>query len=151
MVTKTSSRLTPIDWRTLPAGRVAPLYAAEIERWGSTLEWDTAKDWDEVEKGRQLGTVAGIVVVDDSGVCVGWCYYLVHKRSLQIGSFIASSDAAAQVMLDAVFRDEIRTSVDTVTLFASAWSYCRSLLVSRPRASADRATAAARCQEMACR
>src|SRR5262245_50559619 len=120
MLTKTPSRLTPIDWRTLPAARVAPLYAAEIERWGSALEWDTAKDWDEVEKGRQLGTVAGIVVVDDSGVGVGWCYYLVHQRSLQIGSFIAASDAAAQVMLDAVLRDEIRASVDTVTLFAFA-------------------------------
>jgi ribosomal protein S18 acetylase RimI-like enzyme len=120
MVTKAPSRLTPIDWRTLPAGRVAPLYAAEVDRWGSALEWDTAKDWDEVEKGRHLGTVAGIVVVNESGASVGWCYYLVHKRSLQIGSFIASSDAAAQVMLDAVLRDEIRSAVDTVTLFAFA-------------------------------
>jgi ribosomal protein S18 acetylase RimI-like enzyme len=120
MVTKTSSRLTPIDWRTLPAARVAPLYAAEIERWGSALEWDSTKDWDEVEKGRQLGTVAGIVVVDDTGASVGWCYYLIHTRSLQIGSFIAASDAAAQVKLDAVLRDEIRASVETITLFAFA-------------------------------
>src|SRR5262245_33696717 len=107
MVTKTSSRMNAIDWRTLPAQPVAPLYAAEVERWGSALEWDTARDWDEVEKGRQLGTVAGIVVLDDSGPVVGWCYYLVHQRCLQIGSFIASSDAAAQLMLDAALCDEI--------------------------------------------
>jgi ribosomal protein S18 acetylase RimI-like enzyme len=120
MVTKAPARLTPIDWRTLPAERVMPLYTTEIERWGSALEWDTAKDWDEVEKGRRLGTVAGVVVTNETGATVGWCYYIVHKRSLQIGSFIAASDAAAQTMLDSVLRDEIRASVDTVTLFAFA-------------------------------
>src|SRR5262249_2855247 len=111
MVTKGPSRLTPTDWRTLSTDRVKPLYAAEIERWGGALEWETANDWEEVEKGRQLGTVAGVVVTNDAGAIVGWCYYIVHKRALQIGSFIASSDAAAQVMLDAVLRDEVRASV----------------------------------------
>src|SRR5258708_6984846 len=120
MVTKGSPRLTAVDWRTLPADRVASLYAAEVERWASALEWDTATDWAEVEKGRQLGTVLGIVVVNDAGAAVGWCYYLIHKRALQVGSFIASSDAAAQVMLDAILRDEVRSAVDTVTVFAFA-------------------------------
>jgi ribosomal protein S18 acetylase RimI-like enzyme len=120
MVTKAPARLTPVDWRTLPAERVTPLYTSEIERWASALEWETAKDWEEVEKGRQLGTVAGVVVTNEAGATLGWCYYIVHKRALQIGSFIASSDAAAQVMLDAVLRDETRASVDTVTLFAFA-------------------------------
>jgi ribosomal protein S18 acetylase RimI-like enzyme len=120
MVTKTPSRLTALDWRTLPAERVAPLYAAEIERWGSALEWETARDWEEVEKGRQLGTVAGVVVTNEAGAIAGWCYSIVHKRALQIGSFVASSDAVAQAMLDAVLRDDIRSAVDTVTLFAFA-------------------------------
>src|SRR5262245_51589864 len=120
MVIKGPSRLTPIDWRTLPAERVTPLYTSETERWGSVLEWDTATDWDEVEKGRRLGTVAGVVVINETGAFAGWCYYLIHKRALQIGSFIASSEAVAQVMLDAVLQDEVRASVDTVTLFAFA-------------------------------
>lgn len=120
MVIKGPSRLTPIDWRTLSIERVAPLYAAEIERWGSTLEWETAKDWDEVEKGRQLGTVAGVVIINETGAIAGWCYYLVHKRALQIGSFMASSDVVAQAMIDAVLNDENRAAVDTVTLFAFA-------------------------------
>ena len=120
MVIKGPSRLTPVDWRTLPADRVAALYATEIERWGSALEWDTAKDWEEVEKGRQLGTVAGVVIINETGAIAGWCYYIIHKRALQIGSFIASSDVAAQAILDAVLRDEIRASIDTVTLFAFA-------------------------------
>lgn len=120
MVIKGPSRLTPIDWRTLSTDRVAPLYAAEIERWGSALEWDTASDWEEVEKGRQLGTVAGVVIINETGAIAGWCYYLVHKRALQIGSFIAASDAVAQAMIDAVLDDENRSAVDTVTLFAFA-------------------------------
>jgi ribosomal protein S18 acetylase RimI-like enzyme len=119
MVSK-PSRLTPVDWRTLSADRVKSLYAAEIERWNSALEWETAKDWEEVEKGRQLGTVSGVVVLNETGAIAGWCYYLIHKRALQIGSVIASSDAVAQAMLDAVLRDDIRSAVDTVTLFAFA-------------------------------
>ena len=119
MVSK-PSRLTPVDWCTLSADRVKSLYAAEIERWSSALEWETAKDWEEVEKGRQLGTVSGVVILNETGAIAGWCYYLIHKRALQIGSFIASSDAVAQAMLDAVLRDEIRSVVDTVTLFAFA-------------------------------
>ena len=120
MVIKGPSRLTPVDWRTLPAERVASLYQTEIERWGSALEWDTANDWEQVEKGRQLGTVAGIVIINETGAIAGWCYYLVHKRALQIGSFIASSDTVAQAMIDAVLHDENRAAVDTVTLFAFA-------------------------------
>jgi ribosomal protein S18 acetylase RimI-like enzyme len=120
MVIKGPSRLTPVDWRTLPAERVASLYKTEIERWGSALEWDTAKDWDEVEKGRQLGTVAGIMIINETGAIAGWCYYLVHKRALQIGSFVAASDAVAQAMIDAVLHEDNRAAVDTVTLFAFA-------------------------------
>jgi ribosomal protein S18 acetylase RimI-like enzyme len=120
MVIKGPSRLTPVDWRTLPAELVAPLYATEIDRWGSALEWDTAKDWDEVEKGRQFGTVAGVVIIDETNAIAGWCYYLVHKRSLQIGSFVASSDAVVQAMIDAVLHDDNRAAVDTITFFAFA-------------------------------
>src|SRR5712691_9444826 len=98
MVTKgpsrpTPSRLNAVDWRSVSAERMASLYEAEIDRWGSALDWETAPDWQEVEKGRQLGTVAGVVVLDDAGGVAGWCYFLVHKRSLQVGSFVASSDA----------------------------------------------------------
>jgi ribosomal protein S18 acetylase RimI-like enzyme len=120
MRTPSPARLTSIDWQTLPAERVRPLYAAEIERWSSALEWDTGRDWEDVERGRQIGTVSGVAVADETGAIVGWCYYLVHKRALQVGSFIASTDAVAQLMLDAVLSDERRASVDTVTLFAFA-------------------------------
>jgi ribosomal protein S18 acetylase RimI-like enzyme len=120
MVTKGSSRLSVHDWRKMPADRMMALYHAEIERWATALDWDTAGDWQEVEKGRQLGTVSGVAVSDDAGAVAGWCYYLIHQRSLQIGSFVAQSDAVAQMMLDAVLRDENRAVVDTITLFAFA-------------------------------
>lgn len=97
---------------------MAPLYASETDRWSSTLEWDTARDWEEVERGRVLGTVSGLVVTDKVGATAGWSYYLIHNRALQVGSFIASSDPAAQLMLDTILRDDIRGAADTVTFFA---------------------------------
>lgn len=120
MRTSLTSRLTSIDWRTLSAERMKPLYAAEVDRWSSTLEWDTARDWEEVERGRQLGTVSGVAIADETGAIAGWAYYLVHRRTLQIGSFIANSDSVAQLMLDAVLSDQVRAAVDAITVFAFA-------------------------------
>jgi ribosomal protein S18 acetylase RimI-like enzyme len=119
MVTKPRTpRLIPIDWRSLPRERVQPLYAAEMQRWSTALEWNTFADWEEVERGRQLGTVSGLVVVDETGTLAGWCFYLVHKRALQVGAFNAASDAAVRVLLDTMLRDDTLADVDTVTLFA---------------------------------
>ena len=117
-MTPTSERVRCLDWRDLPSDRVAALYAAEAERWTSTLEWETADNWAEVECGRLLGTVKGVVLVDDRQVIVGWSFFLVHNRALQIGGFIAPSAAAAQTMLDAILTDEVLSSVETVTFFA---------------------------------
>jgi ribosomal protein S18 acetylase RimI-like enzyme len=113
-------RLTPVDWSTLPRERLTPLYAAETTRWASTLEWDTAGMWEEVERGRSLGTVGGVVVLDERGVPAGWSYYLLHNGALQIGGFVAASDAAAQPMLDWIMSRPEHASADRISLFAFA-------------------------------
>ncbi len=110
-------RLTLVDWRSLPAERVASLYAAEIDRWVSTLEWDSASDWDEVEQGRRLGTVSGVAVINDQGAIAGWSYYLVHGTTLQVGGFVAETDAAAELMLDAILADDVVEAVAGITFF----------------------------------
>jgi ribosomal protein S18 acetylase RimI-like enzyme len=97
---------------------MAALYRAEAERWASRLEWDTAQAWPELERGRTLGTVSGIVVTDEADRIAGWCYYLVHKGTLQVGGFVAESEAAAQLMLDRILRNDTQAGVDAVTFFA---------------------------------
>lgn len=106
------------SWRDLPAERIAPLYEAEIDRWASTLDWETAANWEEVERGRRLGTAAGVVVTDGSGAIVAWSYYVVHRRALQIGGLVASTEASVHMMLDAILTDDTLSRVDTVTFFA---------------------------------
>ena len=91
-------RLVCDDWCDLPASVVAPLYQTEIDAWAATLEWDSSQDWLEVERGRLLRTVSGLVVTDDRGAVVGWTYFLVHGRTLQIGSFVSNSEACTAVM-----------------------------------------------------
>ena len=111
-------RLTCEDWCHVPRDRMAALYAAETERWASVLEWDSAADWVEVEQGRLLGTVDGVVVTDDRNQVVAWSYYLIHRGTLQIGGFRAASEAASQMMLDAIMTDDVLAKVEGVTFFA---------------------------------
>jgi ribosomal protein S18 acetylase RimI-like enzyme len=110
--------LQVVDWRRLSADEMDRLYAAEIERWAAELEWETAADWGEVERGRRLGTVSGVAITNQDGTVVGWSYYLVHEGSLQVGGFTASSETAAQLMIDSIFTEAALTTVDAVTFFA---------------------------------
>ena len=113
-------RLTASDWRTCPTDRMNLLYAAETVRWASVLEWDTTQAWEEVERGRTLGTVPGLVVTDEHDGIAGWSYYLTHQGALQIGGFVADSEPAAQLMLDRILGRGALDEVQAVTLFAFA-------------------------------
>lgn len=113
-------RLTPVDWTTLPRERMTALYAAEAARWASTLDWDTTGQWDELERGRSLGTVGGVVMLDDRGAPAGWSFYLLHDRALQIGGFVAPSDAVGQAMLDWVLSRPGHDAVGRISMFAYA-------------------------------
>ena len=108
------------DWRTLEPERMARLYEAEVERWSDTLEWDTAADWDQVEQGRRRGSVPGVIVTNESGEVEGWSFHVVHDRVLQIGGFLARSEACRDRMLDEILTDTTVAGVDSVTFFAFA-------------------------------
>lgn len=108
------------DWRGAEAERVAPLYAAEIDRWATELGWDTAASWAEVERGRRLGTVPGLLAIDETGGVLGWTFYLLHRAMLQIGGFVAASEAATAALLAGVLESELASSAEGVTLFAFA-------------------------------
>jgi ribosomal protein S18 acetylase RimI-like enzyme len=113
-------RLNCTDWRYAPDSMVRSLYEAETRRWRSTLDWDTASNWTVVEQGRRLGVVSGLIVTDQDHQVVGWSYYLLEDRTLQIGGFVASSDACTAVLLDGILSDHTLAAVDSVTLFAPA-------------------------------
>ena len=106
------------DWRDASAERVAPLYAAEVNRWASLLEWDAAASFEQVEQGRRLGHVRGVLAVTDKGTIAGWSFYLADERRLQIGGFVASSEACSEAMLSAIFGSEAASTAATTMFFA---------------------------------
>ena len=108
------------DWCRAPAAVMQALYDAEAERWGRVLEWETASNWAEVERGRQLRTVRGWLACDRAGQVQGWTFYLQQGTSLSIGGFVSTSDASTNLLLDATLNDPAASVVDTVTFFAFA-------------------------------
>lgn len=106
------------DWRDAAPDRVAPLYAAEVARWGTTLEWDAAPSFEQVEFGRRLGHVRGVLAVNNRGVSVGWSFYLASNDALQIGGFVASSEACTEAMLSAIFESAPASATAETTFFA---------------------------------
>ena len=107
-----------VDWRLADRGGLAALYAAEISRWSAALGWDTASSWNHIELGRRLGTVPGLLAVDAAGAIAGWTCYLLHRDVLQVGSFVATSEAVTTALLDSMLSSETAARALSVTLFA---------------------------------
>jgi ribosomal protein S18 acetylase RimI-like enzyme len=105
------------DWRDVSPGRMAPLYAAEVARWASLLEWDAAASFEQVELGRRLGHVRGVLAVAGGSVA-GWSFYLADEQRLQVGGFVASSEACSEAMLSAIFGSEPASTAAATTFFA---------------------------------
>jgi len=93
------------DWRDLPAPFVEPLYQAEINRWATTMSWDTRATWQQVERARSAGSLPGFVAEADGGIA-GWTFCLLHRDSLQVGAVVASSPAATMALVDQVLVSE---------------------------------------------
>jgi len=105
------------DWRDVPSAVLAPLYAAEIQRWKSQLEWDAGANFEQVELGRRLGHVRGWLAIDERDAISGWSFYLQRDGHLQVGGFTASSKACSDAMLKAIF-DRPDASACASTFFA---------------------------------
>jgi ribosomal protein S18 acetylase RimI-like enzyme len=113
-------RWSLVDWRALPREQMDRLYLAEAARWSAALEWDTTAGWIEVERGRTLGTVGGVVALDERGTPAGWSYFLTHGGTLQIGGLVAATDALAQPMIEWILSRPEHALLDRVSLFAYA-------------------------------
>ena len=159
MVTKAPSRLTPLDWRTLPAERVAPLYTAEIERWGSALEWETAKRLGRGRKGPPVGHRRGrrchqrgwrdrrLVLLHRPQA--GPADRIVHRVFRRRRASHARRRASRRDPFGRRHRDAVcvRRRAESCRSAPVARSDRRSLLVSRPRTSARGAAASYRTSE----
>jgi ribosomal protein S18 acetylase RimI-like enzyme len=111
------NRLRIVDWRLLAPERMDTLYSAEADRW-ARLDWDTTSQWQEVERGRRLGTTAGFAVLDDRGEITGWTFYQVRNRILQVGVFESPSEPVTIALVDKLLNEQTLAFVDTVAFFA---------------------------------
>lgn len=90
------------DWRDADPGLVQTLYARERERWRRDLWWETEASWAIVEEGRRLGHVPGWILRDSAGTVLGWTFYVMHERELQIGGLTADRAVDLRQLLDRV-------------------------------------------------
>jgi ribosomal protein S18 acetylase RimI-like enzyme len=107
-----------VDWRQADTKELAALYANEIRRWSASLGWDTASSWDQIELGRRIGTVSGLLAFDAHGAILGWTFYLLHRDVLQIGGFAAASETITTALVDGILSSAIAARAQAVTLFA---------------------------------
>lgn len=91
--------ITVVDWRTVPVEAVAPCYEAELAAWSTHFLWDTQDTWRQVELARSAGTLPGLLA-RDADAEVGWCFYLRHHGTLQIGGVTAREDGVLAALLD---------------------------------------------------
>jgi ribosomal protein S18 acetylase RimI-like enzyme len=105
------------DWRSSSATDVAPLYAAEVASWMSTLHWDTRASWTIVEAVRAAGSLPGFIVRDAQGAIRGWTFYLRHEGALQVGAFTADSPEASATLLDAITSSSHAASASAIVFF----------------------------------
>ena len=83
------------------AGR---LYHDAWRRWHGDLGWDTAASWAIVEEGRRHGHVHGAVLRGAAGDVLGWTFYILNARELQIGGLVADDEPAVRRLLDYVLE-----------------------------------------------
>jgi ribosomal protein S18 acetylase RimI-like enzyme len=96
--------VTVEDWRNVSAADVAGLYDRERERWRSRLGWDVGPSLDVIESGRLQGRVPGYLARAADGTLAGWTYYILERRTLQIGALWAHTTDTLRTLLDRVLR-----------------------------------------------
>lgn len=92
------------DWRQAPGDLVAGLFETERHRWIDELHWDMAASFRSLEESRANGHAAGLIARDGAGRVVGWTYYLLQNRRLQIGGLVAESGEVTRQLLDGVLK-----------------------------------------------
>jgi ribosomal protein S18 acetylase RimI-like enzyme len=96
--------ITCEDWRNAPPEDLDACYRIERTRWIRRLQWDAEHTHRLLEGARLTGHAPGVLARDASGAPVGWAYYLLNHRTLQIGGLVAHTGEATRALLDAVLR-----------------------------------------------
>lgn len=94
--------MTVLDWRTCAAADVAACYERARAEWSARYLWDTTDNWNAVEAGRVSGRLPGYLAWDTGAAPAGWCFYLRHRSSVQIGGLVGESPAVVEGLLDRI-------------------------------------------------
>jgi ribosomal protein S18 acetylase RimI-like enzyme len=92
------------EWRGTDAAVVERLYDRERQRWCRDLHWDVGPSLAIVEASRRAGQLPGFVAYDELGALLGWTYFVVRNRTLQIGALTGHRADAVRGLIDAVLE-----------------------------------------------
>lgn len=109
--------MTLVDWRDVPSDAVQQLLLAERRRALDTLHWDLGPSLKTVEQARQRGDLAGLILHDPMGHPVGWAFYLLANRLLQIGGLHAPTAGGLRLLLDRVLESPEAQMAQGVSCF----------------------------------
>lgn len=109
-----------VDWRTRPAADVAACYEIARAHWSAHYLWDTTNSWNDVEVGRASGSLPGFLACDDGRAPAGWCFYLRHRSSLQIGGLTGESPVVVGLLLDRILASQDAADAEHSIAFVPA-------------------------------
>lgn len=125
--------MTLVDWRDVPSEVVQPLLLAERRHALDTLHWDLSPSLKAVELARQRGDLAGLLLYDAKGRPVGWAFYLLANRLLQIGGLSAPTAGGLRMLLDRVLESPEAQLAHGVSCFLEAKSRSLTSALTRLR------------------
>jgi ribosomal protein S18 acetylase RimI-like enzyme len=106
------------DWRNTSADALQALYRVERARWMSHLHWDIDSTYRLLEDARTRGHAPGLIAMDGAGRPVGWAYYGLANRMLQIGGLVASNGEVTRALLDGILRSTEADMASDLMCFA---------------------------------
>lgn len=109
--------MTITDWRHHASETLAPLLAAEADRWRRLLYWETGGIWQGVERARRAGVLPGFLATAPDGQIAGWSFHARQGRQVQIGGLTAGSPETTEELLDAVWRSPETQAAETALVF----------------------------------
>jgi ribosomal protein S18 acetylase RimI-like enzyme len=127
--------ITCEDWRNASPETLEPLYRFERARWLSRLHWDNDDTQHLLEAARASGHAPGLLARDEAGRAVGWAYYLLHHRMLQIGGLVARGGEATRALLDNILRSPEAEMANELLCFAFPSSSALDSALTRRRFS----------------
>jgi ribosomal protein S18 acetylase RimI-like enzyme len=114
--------MTIVDWRDAAPDAVQPLLLAERRRALEVLHWDLGPSLRAVEQARQRGDLAGLLLHDRQHRPVGWAFYILANRILQIGGLHAPTAGGLRQLLDRVLASPEAQLAGGVSGFLEATS-----------------------------